>query len=269
MILKKLFVTLALLLPVSLFSQQVSSQTPSYPGVKSQWEGCDRYDFQVEGRDAIVVVPAQAAPGRPWICRPAFFDAFASVDKALLKEGWHVAYYDVTHLYGSPRAVRLFKAFYDYVVPAFGLAPKMTVEGFSRGGYFAFNWAAAHPETVACMYVDAPVCDINTWPRETQPSLWPDFLAEWGVRDAEVDADFRGNALQLLPAIAAAHIPIISVCGDADGTVVFDRNMLPVQEAYLALRGIVEVIVKPGCDHHPHSLTDPSPVVDFIRQSSR
>lgn len=191
------------------------------------------------------------------------------MDKALLKEGWHVAYYDVTHLYGSPRAVRLFKAFYDYVVPAFDLAPKMTVEGFSRGGYFAFNWAAAHPETVACMYVDAPVCDINTWPRETQPSLWPDFLAEWGVRDAEVGADFRGNALQLLPAIAAAHIPIISVCGDADGTVVFDRNMLPVQEAYLALRGIVEVIVKPGCDHHPHSLTDPSPVVDFIRQSSR
>ena len=80
MTLKSLIVTLALLLPVSLFSQD-------YPGTKTQWEGCDRYDFTVEGRDAIVVVPANPAPGRPWICRPAFFDAFASVDKALLKEG--------------------------------------------------------------------------------------------------------------------------------------------------------------------------------------
>ena len=262
MILKKLFVTLALLLPVSLFSQ-------TYPGEKSQWEGCDRYDFKVEGRDAIVVVPAKAAPGRPWICRPAFFDAFASVDKALLKEGWHVAYYDVTHLYGSPRAVRLFKDFYDYVVPAFGLSEKLTVEGFSRGGYFAFNWAAAYPETVACLYVDAPVCNINTWPRQTDKARWPEFLEEWGVREEEVGEDFRGNALQLLPPIAAAHIPIISVCGAADRTVVFDRNMLPVEEAYRALRGIVEVIVKPGCDHHPHSLLDPTPVVDFIKQSSK
>ena len=254
--------TLALLLPVSLFSQ-------TYPGEKTQWEGCDRFDFKVEGRDAIVVVPAKAAPGRPWICRPAFFDAFASVDKALLKEGWHIAYYDVTHLYGSPRAVRLFKAFYDYVVPAFGLSEKLTVEGFSRGGYFAFNWAAAYPETVACLYVDAPVCNINTWPRQTDKARWPEFLEEWGVREEEVGEDFRGNALQLLPTIAAAHIPIISVCGATDRTVVFDRNMLPVEEAYRALRGIVEVIVKPGCDHHPHSLSDPTPVVDFIKQSSK
>lgn len=254
---KKLFVTLALLLPVSLFSQE-------YPGTKSTWEGCDRYDFTVEGRDAIVVVPAKAAPGRPWICRPAFFDAFASVDKALLKEGWHIAYYDVTHLYGSPRAVRFFKAFYDYVVPAFRLAPQLVVEGFSRGGYFAFNWAAAYPETVAALYVDAPVCDINTWPRQTDKARWPEFLAEWGVREEEVDTFFRGNAISLLQPIAAAGIPIIAVVGDADKTVPYDRNMLPVEEAYRDLRGIVEVIVKPGCDHHPHSLLDPGPVVDFL-----
>ena len=256
--LKSFLVTLALLLPVSLFSQT------AYPGVKSQWEGCDRYDFTVEGRDAIVVVPAQAAPGRPWICRPAFFDAFASVDKALLKKGWHVAYYDVTHLYGSPRAVRLFKAFYDYVVPAFSLAPKLTVEGFSRGGYFAFNWAAAYPETVASLYVDAPVCDITSWPSRRDAKLWQDFLAEWGVRDEDVDSGFRGNALQVLPAVAAARIPIISVCGAADRAVPYDENMRKVEEAYRSLRGIVEVIVKPGCDHHPHSLSDPTPVVDFL-----
>ena len=143
-----------------LFSITAAAQV--FPGEKSSWEGCDRYDFKVEGRDALVVIPKEAAPGRPWIWRPAFFGAFPSVDQALLKEGWHLAYYDVTHLYGSPRAVKLAKSFYDYVVPVFNLSDKVVVEGFSRGGYFAFAWADAYPETVSSLYVDAPVCDITS-----------------------------------------------------------------------------------------------------------
>ena len=101
---KRFFLTLAVFASAFLSAQE-------YPGEKSTWEGCDRYDFQVEGRDALVVIPKKAAPGNPWIWRPAFFGAFPSVDQALLKEGWHLAYYDVTHLYGSPRAVKLAKIF--------------------------------------------------------------------------------------------------------------------------------------------------------------
>ncbi len=33
---------------------------------------------------------------------------------------------------------------------------------------------------------------------------------------------------------------------------------------YRELGGTVEVIVKPGVDHHPHSLKDPAPIVDFL-----
>ena len=112
---KNLLLTLALLLPLALGAKD-------FPGTKSEWEGCDRYDFKVEGRDALVVIPQEAAPGNPWIWRPAFFGAFPSVDKALLKEGWHLAYYDVTHLYGSPRAIELSKKFYDFTVKEFGLS---------------------------------------------------------------------------------------------------------------------------------------------------
>ena len=50
------------------------------------WNGCDRYDFTFKDRQAIVVAPKQAAKGNPWIWRPAFFDAFPSVDKALLEK---------------------------------------------------------------------------------------------------------------------------------------------------------------------------------------
>ena len=260
---RHIFLKLMLLLPALIAAPGCSSRF-SCPGTLSEWEGCTRYDFQVEGRDAIVVLPEKAAKGRPWILRPAFFDAFAQVDKVLLREGWAVAYYDVTHLYGSPRAVELMKKFYDYAIDSFPLAKRMTLEGFSRGGYFSFAWAEAYPETVSCLYVDAPVCDITSWPGRAS-ELWPDFLAEWGLEDSEVGPDFVGNALSHLPSIAAAHIPIVAVCGDSDATVPYEENFKPFYEAYRALGEDVELFLKPGCDHHPHSLENPSPVVGFIK----
>ena len=55
-------------------------------------------------------------------------------------------------------------AFYDELTGRHGLAKKTVLEGFSRGGLFAYNWAAANPEKVACIYGDAPVCDFKSWP---------------------------------------------------------------------------------------------------------
>lgn len=73
------------------------AQTP-LSGRKSDWNGYQRYDFKVADRDAILVEPKTPLQGSPWIWRPAFFNAFPSADIALLKEGFHVAYYDLTHL---------------------------------------------------------------------------------------------------------------------------------------------------------------------------
>ena len=242
------------------FSSALSAQ------IKSSWCGCDRYDYQIDGRAAIMVVPETPAPGKPWIWRPAFFDAFPSVDKALLAEGWHVAYYDVTHCYGTPQSVEWAKDFYDDALERFGVNPKATVEGFSRGGYFSFAWAATYPQTVASIYVDAPVCDITSWPGRKDKVLWEDFLNNWGLDDSEVDDSFKGNALQHLKPIAKARIPIISVCGGSDTAVPFEENFKKVKEAYEQMGGTVELILKPDCGHHPHSLEDPRPVVDFLKR---
>lgn len=240
------------------------THTPqAFPGLKSKWNGHDRYDFTYNGREAIVVAPQKAAKGNPWIWRPAFFGAFASVDSALLEKGFHVAYYDLTHLYGSPRAVRLGNSFYQNMTSAYGLSPKVTLEGFSRGGLLAFNWAAQNADKVACIYVDAPVCDVLSWPGRDRADLWSDLLDEWQLADADM-ADFKGNPIDNLAPIAAAKIPLISVCGDSDKVVPYRQNMAVVRDRYMALGAPVQVIVKPGCDHHPHSLSDPEPVVDFI-----
>ena len=67
------------------------------------WNGFQREDFRFEGRAATLVVPEKALPNKPWIWRPEFFGTFPSVDIALLKAGYHVAYIDVTNLYGRPQ----------------------------------------------------------------------------------------------------------------------------------------------------------------------
>lgn len=235
----------------------------AFPGFKTEWNGYDRYDYQFNGRDAIVVVPKKAAPGKPWIWRPAFFNAFPSVDKVLLEKGFHVAYYDLTHLYGSPNAVWLGNRFYQDIVDKYRLSTSVTLEGFSRGGLFAVNWAAANPDKVACIYIDAPVCDLFSWPGRKQANLWKDMLREWNLTEETID-NFKGNPIDNLEPLAQAGIPIISVCGDSDKVVPYEQNMGILRNRYLSLGGTVELILKPGCDHHPHSLDDPEPVVDFI-----
>ena len=181
----------------------------------------------------------------------------------MLEKGFHVAYYDLTHLYGSPRAQRLGTDFYEVMRRYYRLSPKVTLEGFSRGGLFAFNWAANNPDKVACIYVDAPVCDMLYFSENWERDFWKGFLAEWGLTE-ENAKDFKGNPIDNLAPLAAAGIPVMGVCGDSDKIVPYEKHMKIAAERYRALGGNVEIILKPGCDHHPHSLDNAEPVVDFI-----
>ena len=85
----------------------------------------------------------------------------------------------------------------------------------------------------------------------------------------ETAADFKGNPLDYAEQIAKAGIPIISVCGDADDTVPFAENTKLFAEKYTAAGGKIEVITKPSVNHHPHSLKDPKPIVDFLLKNAR
>ena len=80
-----------------------------------------------------------------------------------------------------------------------------------------------------------------------------------------VDKDnFKGNPLDNLAPLASQQVPVIAVCGDSDRVVPFRDNMKLIRDRYQQLGAPVELIIKPGADHHPHSLENPEPVVDFI-----
>jgi alpha-beta hydrolase superfamily lysophospholipase len=68
--------------------------------------------------------------------------------------------------------------------------------------------------------------------------------------------------------LAKAKIPLITVCGDVDTVVPIDENTYKLAAVYTAAGGEIELIIKKGVGHHPHSLKDPIPIVDFILKNT-
>ncbi len=234
----------------------------------SLWFGYERQDFMVDGRACLLVIPKTAAPGNPWIWRTEFFGHEPQADIMLLGKGFNVAYMDVQNMYGAPVALDFMDKFYEYLTKERALAPKTVLEGFSRGGLFAFNWAARNPGRVAALYVDAPVCDFKSWPAgrgKGRGSIddWERCKKVYGLTEEQALA-YRFNPVDNLAPLAKAGIPILSVCGEIDGAVPIDENSRVVLERYTKLGGAMTLIAKPFCDHHPHSLKDPARIVNFI-----
>lgn len=242
-----------------------------FPGKKSEWTGFDKFDFDFNGRKAIIVAPSEAAVGKPWIWRARFFGHEPQTDIALLKRGYHVAYCDIGGLFGAPQAVEIWNSFHAEVTTKYGFAQKVALEGMSRGGLIIFNWAKANPDKVTCIYADAPVCDIRSWPGgkgegKGSPKSWEQCLKVWGLTDTE-STDFKGNPIDGLKPLVDAGVPLLHVVGEADDVVPVSENTEILEARYKELGGEIEVIRKPGVGHHPHSLKDPKRIVDFILKS--
>jgi pimeloyl-ACP methyl ester carboxylesterase len=246
----------------------VSLAEAPFPGPTTTWQGYRRHDFPCDGRPATVVLPRQPAPGRPWLWRGEFFGAFATVDEALLGRGWHVAYLDCRNTFGSPETLGHLSAFYRTLVQGQGLHRRPVLLGMSRGGLYVYRWAAANPDKVGLIYGDAPVCDVKSWPAgkgkgKGSPKDWALFQQVYGLTEAQALA-WKGNPIDQLAPLARARIPILHVVGDADDVVPVEENTAILKQRYEKLGGHVEVIVKKGIGHHPHSLSDPTPIVDYI-----
>ena len=238
----------------------------SFPGTKSRWEGYNQSEFEFDGRQCRVVSPRATATGKPWIWRARFWGTAPGVDLALLGCGFHVAYIDVVSMFGGPRAVAHWDAFYRRLTGQHGFAEKPALEGMSRGGLIVYNWAKRNPDKVACIYGDAPVCDFKSWPGKNPANeMWTLCREAYGFSEEEARA-FKDNPIDNLEPLAEARVPVIHVCGAKDESVPMPENTDILAARYRALGGEITVIVKEDCGHHPHGLEDPTPVVEFILQ---
>lgn len=236
----------------------------------SEWKNHKKLDFTVGGRESYIVCPENPRPDKRWVWRAEFFGAFDTVDMALLNDGWYLAYHRVSDLYGCPESLKMMNEFQTAVEREFGLNPRTVLFGFSRGGLYSVNYAVAYPDKVALLYLDAPVLDIRSWPGgkgagSGSPSEWLDCMRIYSL-DEESAKTFAKNPIDRAEELAKDDIPVVIVAGAADHAVPIAENSYPFEKRFRAAGGTLKLIVKPNCDHHPHSLDDPEPVVEFIEK---
>ena len=227
--------------------------------------------FSVAGKQAIVAQPHVAAEGHPWVWRARFWGHQPQFDVAMLERGWHVAYIDVGAMFGAPEAVKRWDEFYATMVDQCQLNKKPILEGMSRGGLIIYNWAKANPTKVAGIYGDNPVCDARSWPGGKHGNFsardWKACLAIYGISEEQA-LTFQGWPIDGLEPLAKAKVPLLNVIGLVDTIVPPKENSDVLQSRYEALGGTMEVIRKPGKNHHPHSLVNPQPIVDFALRAT-
>lgn len=250
-----------------------ASVSAPFPGKKSGWKGYDRYEFDVEGHVASVVVPKSAAKGNPWVWHGEFFGHKPDPDVALLGKGYHIVYLKVNDMLGSPPAVQYWNGLYKLLTEKYGLGAKPALVGLSRGGLYCYNWAIANPDKVSCIYADAPVCDFKSWPGgkgkgKGDPKNWQLVLKLWGFKDEAEALAYKGNPVDNLGPLAQRKVPLLHVYGDADDVVPWDENTGIIATRYRSLGGPIELIEKKGVGHHPHGLQDSTPIVEFILKHS-
>ena len=227
--------------------------------------------LSIHGRDSRIVQPKRVASGNPWVWRARFWGHEPQTDIALLERGFHVVYTDVGGLFGSPEAVAIWDQFYEEMVAA-GLNPKVALEGMSRGGLIIYNWALANPDKVAAIYADAPVLDIKSWPGgkmkgKGSTSDWEKCKQAYGFQSEAEAMAFRGNPVDQAERLAQLQIPLLHVSGLADVVVPYAENTGLLAERIKSRGGTIQTINKEGIGHHPHSLEDPTPIVNFILEA--
>ena len=227
------------------------------------WYGCRRTKFNFKGRKAWVVEPPVApAKGMPWTWTIQWAEAF--VDRTgvpdLLKKGYHHVTIDVFDTRMDEKGLKACAAFQDFLVKELGFAPKANLVGMSWGGFFSTRYAAAYPQNVRRIYLDAPLLNFDGFQRSAI-----------GVWKASTPADGKWTNDPRMPVnmagqIAKAGIPVLLLYGGQDQTVPPALNAELFIARFKAAGGRIGVDRRIGFGHHPHGL-DPDKtgkIVDFF-----
>ena len=239
---------------------------------KENFYGYQLTNFKFKEWHCKIVKPKKVATGNPWVIRARFWGHEPQTDIALLERGFHIAYCDVANLFGSLEGVKRWNDFYGLMTTT-GFSKKVALEGMSRGGLIIYNWAVENPEKVACIYADAPVLDGTSWPGgfgkgKGSLSDWERFKDVYNLNSKKDISEFSDNPIHKTDKIANVGFPMMHVCGEVDKVVPVDENTRLFEEKIKQLGGDIITIYKKDIDHHPHSLKNPTPIVNFILRAT-
>ena len=139
---------------------------------------------------------------------------------------------------------------------------------------YVLNWAAVNPGKVACVYIDNPLLNIPSWASKimkdtlAKNSMFEAFKKDYNLATNEQVTNFKGSPVDKVKLIVKGQYPILILCADADEEVSPQDNALFFEQKVKELNGNITVIHKPGFKHHPHSLPNPTSIVDFILKAT-
>lgn len=236
----------------------------------SDFYGFRRIDFEFDGRNAIVVLPEKS--NGKLVLKTEYFGAFPDVEVQLVKNGFTLAHVKNTNRWGTEDNVDRQADFIRYLAVEYHLSPKAVLVGMSCGGMEAIYVAAKYPECVSVLYLDAPLMNFSSWPAKmgiaAGESNWDEFYKARGISKSEL-LIYREHPIDKVPLLKEHNIPVILVYGDSDKIVPYTENGIVLEQFYRENNLCIKVIRKPGCEHHPHGLENPEPIVNFILEHTK
>jgi pimeloyl-ACP methyl ester carboxylesterase len=238
-------------------AQSLQELPSTFGGEKTLWHGFDRYDFLMD-ETTLVIKPIKAAEdeGCETSDKMDSFHPVAGQRRCLVVvpkvaapgnpwiwKGYYFGHqsqaevellkrgYHICYVFSNPD--KTWDAWYTFVTEKHGLSRKPAFIGMSRGGSNSFAWGTANPDKVSCIYGDNP-----------------------GI---------SRESLMKLGELIKNDVPLLLICGSIDP--ILGNNALVIEKIYQLLGGQVTMMIQEGRSHHPHSLTDPKPIADFIEQN--
>lgn len=205
------------------------------------WKGFERVNIAIGTHKAYYVKPKKALEGNPWVWRASFPDWHTDIDSILLTKGFHVAFVNVDDQYGSPYALQVWDAFYQYLTAKQAFAAKVALEGVSRGGLYVYGWAKRNPDKISCIYNEAPVCNIQSWPggKLSAPgdaALWKQLQQVYHFTEQQA-LDYKDNPIDNIDGLAAFKVPVMHIIGINDKLVPNAENTNILAQRYTASGG--------------------------------
>lgn len=236
--------------------------------IESEWNGFRRLDFVLDGRNAVLVLPDATVPDNKWLLKTEYFGAFPEFEILMLKRGYGLAYVKNSTRWHKESDDCAKLSLCNFLKKEFGFNQKCLPVGMSCGGMHAVYFAAAHPERVAALYLDAPVLNLLSCPcgvGHSSNETYIEFNNATGFTVSDM-INYRNHPIDKVGELLKNKIPVFLVCGDSDNIVPFDENGKFLANAYEKSGVPFSLVVKKGCGHHPHGLTDYSEMIKFFSE---
>ena len=230
---------------------------------EDMWYGYRRTKFEFKGRKAWVVEPScTPKKGIPWTWTMQWAEAF--VDRTgvpdLLAKGYPHVTLDVFDTRMDENGLKACAEFQDFLVKELGFVKKCNLIGMSWGGFFSTRYAAAYPQNVRRIYLDAPLLNFDGF---NAMAIGP--WAASAPADGKWTADPR-MPVNLAPQVVKGDIPVLLLYGGQDQTVPPASNAELFAARFKAAGGRIDVEKRGGFGHHPHGV-DPNKtarIVNFV-----